>query len=277
MAPSGILTQSHGFSSVPGARSAERLGEMHGGHSAKGGGQFSPLRLYAVLMSRCPCTGACFAASGNALLHGFLGGGTSNLRGSSTGSSQGPSRVVFRESHFPGETGGPMNPKNRMSFFRAPARMLLALTALGAVALPTLAASSGQGTQPAPRATATAPNAQRPNTPLKVSYYAGDPQKGGKLISTVTLTPPQRTQGQGGPSGQAQPQPGTGSTTDRRASRPNPIVDQAPKGATFAVIRDAQGRTRTIDLAHPNFGMRGPGGRDQTNRTPTPGGTPPTR
>jgi len=163
--------------------------------------------------------------------------------------------------------------------------MLLALTALGAVALPTLAASSGQNTQPAP--TLTAQNArpaqgaqQAQDTTLKVSYYAGDPQKGGKLIRTVTLTRPQRAQGQGrsaGTPGQAQTRPAPGAAGSQRASRPNPIVDQAPKGATFAVIRDAQGGSRTIDLAHPGFGMRGPGGPEQTNRTQTGGATPPSR
>jgi len=166
--------------------------------------------------------------------------------------------------------------------------MLLALTALGAVALPTLAASSGQNTQPAPTLTAqnarpaqgTMPGAQAQNAALKVSYYAGDPRKGGKLIRTVTLTRPQRAQGQGRSDrtpGQAQTRPAPGTAGSERASRPNPIVDQAPKGATFAVIRDAQGKTRTIDLAHPGFGMRGLGGLDQTNRTQTGGATPPSR
>ena len=182
-----------------------------------------------------------------------------------------------------------MNPKNRTSLFRAPARMLLALTALSAVTLPTLAASSGQNARPAPTSTAqnarpaqsrTVPGAQSQGTTLQVSYYAGDPQKGGKLIRTVTLTRPQRAQGQNRPTGtpgQAQPRTAPGTASAQRASRPNPIVDQAPKGATFAVIRDAQGGTRTIDLAHPGFGMRGPGGPDQTDRTQTGGGTPPTR
>jgi len=174
-----------------------------------------------------------------------------------------------------------MNPKNRTSLFRAPARMLLALAALGAVALPTLAASSAQKAQPAqstrPTQSTTAPNARPQNVTLKVSYYTGDPQKGGRLIRTLTLTRPPGSQGQGQTAETPRARPEFGSTAGQAASRPNPIVDQAPKGATFAVIQDGQGGSRTIDLAHPDFGMKGPGGGDQTNRTSTAGGTPSTR
>lgn len=167
-----------------------------------------------------------------------------------------------------------MRSKAYPSVFRAPALMLLALTALATVTLPALAASSTPRTQTT-QSTAT-PNAHSQTAPLKVSYYAGDPQKGGKLIRVVTLTLPPRPLRWGQTARtQAQTRPAPSSATGRPASRPNPIVNQAPAGATFAVIRDAQGQTRTIDLAHPGFGMRAPG--SPANRMQPGGGTPTNR
>ena len=87
--------------------------------------------------------------------------------------------------------------------------------------------------------------------PLSVSYYSGDPLGGGKLISTLTLTPPAQGQGQRGQRNQT-PQAGQ--------PPQNPIQAQAPKGAKYAVIQDGHGGARIIDLTQMDAGMGGRGG-----------------
>ncbi len=169
------------------------------------------------------------------------------------------------------------------------ARALIVLGSIGVMGLPALAASVGtsaaqniqaknqakgapaQGTQnqnvPSPQrgqVQSNQPQSNQIRPPLSVSYYSGDPLKGGKLISTLTLTPPQ-------PSQQAQGRQGQRNQTPQAGQAPqNPIQAQAPKGAKYAVIKDPHGGARIIDLAQMDAGIGGRGGPnrqpgDQTN------------
>ena len=98
------------------------------------------------------------------------------------------------------------------------------------------------------------PRGQRQYGPFQVSYYSADPLAGGKLISTVTLQPPQQ--------GTAQQQGQTAA-----AQRQNPLTAQAPAGAKFAVIKDDHGGARIIDLAQVGqMDGRGFGGPRQNNQ-----------
>ncbi|WP_293910759.1 hypothetical protein [Deinococcus sp.] len=164
------------------------------------------------------------------------------------------------------------------------ARLLLALGLTGVMAVPAMAASVGntaaqniqarngqiQPNQTQPDQTQNRRSQRQPgqNAPdLKVTYYTADPSKGGKIISTLTLTRPARPQGQTG-SRRAVPTPGE---TLARPRPVNPVVAQAPAGATFAVVQGGRGGERVIDLAQADQmggpgmggpGMGGPGGRD---------------
>ena len=152
-------------------------------------------------------------------------------------------------------------------------RTLLVLASFSVLGLPTLAASAGSGSQTQAlqeqkqaQKNDTAGQGQTSQEPdqrgqgqmgqrgaadrtanLDVSYYSGDPLKGGKLISTVKLTPPPQTV----PSGERQ----------TAGQRQNPVAAQAPKNATFAVIKDARGGARIIDLAQLDQQQGGQGGR----------------
>lgn len=63
--------------------------------------------------------------------------------------------------------------------------------------------------------------AQQPQIKVEVSYYDGDPMKGGKLIKTVTSQP----------------------------TRGTPPFSDAPDNATFAVVKDPRG-SHVIDLSN---------------------------
>lgn len=96
---------------------------------------------------------------------------------------------------------------------------------------------------------------------LEVSYFSGDPLKGGKLTSTVKLTPSDRQNSpQGAPAQKGQANQTANALAGQRV---NPIMAQAPEGATFAVIQDPRGDARVIDLpqADSNGGAVGRGGR----------------
>ena len=153
------------------------------------------------------------------------------------------------------------------------ARWLLTLGSASVLALPLMA--SAQTAQPMQAQTTQAqnkqtqnqqgqpgktgqngPRGQRQSGPLQVSYYSADPLSGGKLISTVTLQPPQ--QGTNQQQGQT-----------AAAQRQNPLTAQAPAGAKFAVIKDDHGGARIIDLAQADqMGGRGFGGPRQNNQNP---------
>ncbi|AWN23509.1 hypothetical protein DKM44_09965 [Deinococcus irradiatisoli] len=165
-------------------------------------------------------------------------------------------------------------------------RSLLLLGSVGVMGLPALAASAGnsaaQSTQAQrgqpqgqPQAPAGQPGRQRgaPAMNLEVSYYSGDPLKGGKLITTLKLTPPQN---QGAPALNRAPSTAAdGQISPAAGQRPvNPVVAQAPAGATYAVIKDDHGGARIIDLSQADQMMGGFGGRggpqDQGGQTPPP-------
>ncbi|WP_420594799.1 hypothetical protein [Deinococcus sp.] len=152
------------------------------------------------------------------------------------------------------------------------ARWLLALGSASVLALPLMASAQTTQTQTTPAQTTqtqnqqgqtkqgqsgkagqNGPRGQRQSGPLQVSYYSADPLAGGKLISTVTVQPPQRgTQAQG-----------TQATTQRQ----NPLTAQAPAGAKFAVIKDDHGGARIIDLSQVGqMNGRGFGGPRQNNQ-----------
>jgi hypothetical protein len=186
----------------------------------------------------------------------------------------------------------------------AAARTLLALGLSGVMALPAMATSVGtspvpsvqavKGTQPQngqtqnnqsnqgqPGRDDRAQGQQAAPTPLKVTYYTADPSKGGKVITTLTLTrparPQDRTASQATVPAPGKTQPQTGNQTQGSQTRPvNPIVAQAPAGATFAVIQGGRGGERVIDLAQADQmrgpGMGGPGGGDGGPRGMGPDG-----
>ncbi|MFC4453434.1 hypothetical protein [Deinococcus sonorensis] len=162
-------------------------------------------------------------------------------------------------------------------------RTLLALSVAGMIAAPSMAAGQGTPSTATPTRPPAAQAAPRQGVPtsLQVSYYAGDPLAGGKLLQTVTLKPPQQgagpmtSQQAPGQPGAQQGHRGTGATPDRQ----DPVHASAPAGATFAVIRDGRGGARIVDLSQPMQGpggigprMQGPAGPDQGGRGPgTPG------
>ncbi len=140
------------------------------------------------------------------------------------------------------------------------ARAAIALSAVSLLALPALAVPTAPKA-PQEQPTTSSQQHQAPRGPLSVSYYAGNPAQGGKLLTTTTLPP----------AGGATKGP-QGNTPDKRDGRHEhrghhggfgPLKDQAPTGATFAVIKEASGQSRTIDLTRtplraPQGGQRGP-------------------
>lgn len=162
------------------------------------------------------------------------------------------------------------------------ARATIILSAFGLLSLP---ASAAVSKAPAPqqqgqqRGQQKGQHAQAPRGPLTVSYYAGNPAQGGKLLKTVTLQPPVRgPEGQQGqpPKGQqpdvkpngngnGQPQRGDGQGEQHEHhgrgghghghhGGAELIKAQAPAGATFAVIKGADGESHTIDLTKAEVG-----------------------
>lgn len=94
---------------------------------------------------------------------------------------------------------------------------------------------------------------QRPERQaMQVAYYSGDPLKGGQRLSTKTVTAPAD-----GPQGGRQEGAQQGA---------NPLAQNAPKGATHAVITTPFGR-RVVNLSSsqnaPHRGDAEPGGLGQ--------------
>lgn len=113
---------------------------------------------------------------------------------------------------------------------------------------------------------------------LTVSYYAGNPAQGGRLLKTVTLPQPPRPDqagpNAGKPEGNAPrpprpdaqrpgaERPGAKRPGERGHHRHGPlglIKAQAPAGATFAVVKGEGGKTRVIDLNQAGMGQAAPG------------------
>lgn len=113
-----------------------------------------------------------------------------------------------------------------------------------------------------------------PHGPLTVSYYDGNPAQGGKLLKTIILQ--ERVMPQEGSAGH-QPIPAPkGMPKDHKIPENHKMPQdhnmagqegvkrshhgrvrlaelraQAPADATFAVVRDGEGHSRTYDLRHP--------------------------
>lgn len=180
-------------------------------------------------------------------------------------------------------------------------RTLIALTMGSVIALPAFAQSSAATTQTRPAQASPAAPTQRsqppqaqPNQQVRqaptVSYYTGDPLKGGRLISSVTLTLPQDQNGRGqngagqgsrgqGQQGAAAPRQGAQTTPQTGTQRPtNPLLAQAPAGAKFAVLSGPRGDRRIVDLSqvdqmddHMDGGRGGRGGPQNGSQDSQPG------
>lgn len=141
------------------------------------------------------------------------------------------------------------------------APLLVTLLAAGTVA----GAQAQRTTTAAPRtstgAPQTAPQSRQPSAqpqrgdrpergPLTVKYYAGDPLKGGKLLSSATIQP-----------------------ADRDAERPAQPFANAPRGATHVTIGTPFG-TRVLTLKDAQAGAfdgrGGPDGHGRGDRTGAP-------
>ncbi len=175
------------------------------------------------------------------------------------------------------------------------ARSLLLLGSVGVVGMPALAANvansaqnkqtqttQAQGNQTQAKNQAGQAGMQQRGAAqamnLEVSYYSGDPLKGGALLSTVKLTPPQDQAGAARTRSAGNTQGAGKAAQNASTQRPvNPIVAQAPAGAKYAVIQDDHGGARIIDLSQADqmrgggFGPRGgPQGKNGQGGQNTP-------